>query len=591
MGIAIKLTSFLARIPRTAERLLPDMAAQEADNINVSSGELRPIRPLAEVFTPTAAPVLSMYRAEYNGAEKWQTWTQDVDVAKAPLSYDVEPRYYWTGHGCPRYAKYTDFGTTDYALGIPNPTQKPSASATGGVGSTINRTYCYTFYQPSTGEESGPSPIADVASGKVDGTWTIAGFSNTPVNDRAANYNTSSLKQRLYRTSGTASTFQLVAERAVATTDWTDILTDAQILGDELISADWEPPPVGLTGILCLPNGSMVGFAGNEICYSEPFQPHAWPIAYRQAVSFPIVGIAAFGTVVVVATTSVPYVADGADPSVVQCDRIDKPWPCLSKRSVTSVGDGVVFATRDGLVYVGTGGAQILTESFFTKEEWEPLNPASMVATMVNDRIYVAFTPTDGSTSLLAIKPRESAVISNVTLAASELYTDPNNGHLYVADGKVYQFDAGAGSRMTYNWLSKEIELPEPVNLGACLVDYVSAMSPADLAQAQANYNAIVADNAVILSDATKRGAYNQDAYNVIPMNGDHTQKATPPDEVLSFILYAEEKEIAAVDVTHGKEFRLPSDYKSSMYAIRLVGNVRVKSVKIGETFIDLKRV
>ncbi len=646
---AIKITGFLGEIPRTAERLLPDTAAQEAENVNLTSGEIRPVRPAKTAFTPAGeGPFLAAYRAVYGESEKWRAWPIDVDVAKAPFDVEVEPRYYWTGDGPPRYATFTSFGTTDYALGLTAPTAKPASSAAGGVGTTVDRTYCYTFYQPATGEESAPSPVADIASGKVDGTWTISNFSGAPANSgtytgvfasgvttctspsahnlrtgdlvvinsvelvatvtsatvfkvtgdysaytawaRDAVWNTAGLYQRLYRTSGTAATFQLVAERAVATGNWTDTLTDAQILGDELISADWQLPPENLRGLIALPNGALCGFAGNLLCFSEPYQPHAWPLNYRYGTDFPIVSIANYGTTVVAGTSAYPFVFTGNEPAVVAPERVDNAWPCLSKRSMASVGDGVVYSTTYGVAYVGLAGPTIFTKSLFTREEWQPLNPSSMVCAYSEGRLFIAYTPVGQMTRTLIVSPGEASSLVRYNQSPAELYADPSNGLLYQVGSTVDLWDAGEGLRMVFNWLSKEIELPEPVNFGAAKVEFASLLSDADRVQAQANYVADLAFNQVIIDSKDQVGAYNDDDFNAIAVDGSHLIVPRLASDWLSLTLYSRDGEFSNTTVFDDQAFRLPSGFKSDILSIRLTGNVRVKSVKLAESMIGLKQ-
>ncbi|MCL5459966.1 hypothetical protein M3M33_15115, partial [Loigolactobacillus coryniformis] len=86
----------------------------------------------------------------------------------------------------------------------------------------------------------------------------------------------------------------------------------------------------------------------------------------------------AYGTTVVACSKGRPYVATGAEPASVTMDSVDKVWPCLNKRSVISIGDGVLYATTYGLAYVGMGGAAIWTDALYTREEWVPLNPGGM---------------------------------------------------------------------------------------------------------------------------------------------------------------------------------------------------------------------
>lgn len=589
---AQKITGFLGITPRTAERLLPDMGAQIAENVILTSGEIRPMRPAYPVFYP-GSEKQTAYRAFDGTTEKWMTWDVDVDITKAPLSPDVEARYYWTGDGCPRYAKFSEINVVSYAVGIPNPTQKPAASATGGTGSTVNRSYCYTFFQPDTGEETGPSPVAAITTGKVDGTWTISGFSNTPANDRAAPYRTAGLKQRLYRTTGTTGSWQLVAERAVATTNWTDTLTDAQILGDELVSSGWEPPPVGMKGLITIPNGCTVGFVGNQLCYSEPYQPHTYPKSYRYQTESPIVGIAAYGTTVVVCTQTRPYLADGVTPDVVTMQAVSNIWPCKSKRSVASAGDGVIFATETGLAYVGQAGEQIMTKAFFTAEEWRPLVPSSMHVRVIDNRIYLLFLEEGAATKrLLRMDMGEAAALTSFSSKCQSLYADPLNGYLYLVGSEVQLFDGTYGQRETYVWQSKEIELAESTNPAACIIEWQATMNTTEIQAAYSIYNAARAANQLIINAKRQVGAFAQVGFNTDPINGSSSLVDPPdPTERLTYTLLDHGVARFSKDVLPGVPFRLPSGYKTDVLAHQLVGNVRVKYIKVAESMIGLKAV
>lgn len=587
---AQKVTGFLGITPRTAERLLPDLGAQIAENVILTSGELIPMRPAYPVHFP-GSERKTAYRAYDGTTEKWMTWTSDIDVTKAPLSPDVEARYYWTGDGCPRYAKFSEINVTSYAVGIPNPTLKPAITVAGGVGSTVNRSYCYTFFQPDTGEESGPSPVADIVSGKVDGTWTITNFSGVPANDRAANYRTAGLKQRLYRTTGTTGSWQLAAERTVATTSWTDTLTDGQIPGDDLVSRGWEPPPVGLLGLITIPNGCTVGFVGNQLCYSEPYQPHTYPKTYRHQTESPIVGIAAYGTTVVVCTQTRPYVADGVTPDAVTLQAVSNIWPCKSKRSVASAGDGVVFATETGLAYVGQAGEQIITKNFFTAEEWRPLVPSSMHVRVIDNRIYILFLENGAATRrLLRLDIGEAAALTSFSSKCQSIYADPLNGYLYLVGNEVALFDGLYGQRETFVWQSKEIELAESVNPAAALIEWQGTMNSTEVQSAYSIYNAEVTVNQTIINAHKTVGALAQIGFNTDPING--ASALVPPHvpaERLTYTLLDHGVARFTQDVLPGKPFRLPAGYKTDVLAHQLVGNVRVKYLKVAESMLGLK--
>ena len=655
---ALRIGPFGPIYPRTAERLLPDGSAQEATNVNLLSGEIRPIKqPL--LVSAEMAGKLAVYRAEYAGAETWRGWAMDVDVAKVALSAEVEARYAWTGDGPPKQARYANFGTvaSDLTLGIPNPTIKTSVSHSGGVGAATSRLYCYTFFSQD-GEESGPAPASDIVTGKVDGTWaigavtamgafppnsgTVTGAYSSPdttftdtvdhflrVGDqvtisstamlvtaiptsktfkvamdysaatawaRLANWNTSGMKRRLYRSAGTTATYQLVNDD-VGTT-YSDTLTDAQILGDELISDGWKPPPVGLSCVAVLPNGAMVGISGTLVCFSEPYQPHAWLDSYQYGMAHIGIGLAAFGTTVVIGTSGVPYVADGVEPANVTLQDVASVWPCLSKRAMVSVGDGVMYATLHGLAYIGQGGPKIWTQpEFYTREEWQLLDPSSMICAVAEGKVFVRHVPVSaGSAKILVFHPQEpQAALTKLSINCVELYADSVNGRLYLVDADgAKQYDARIGSRLEYEWLSKEYELPTPVNFGAAKVDFVSETTAADVAAVQAAYDAAVAlqgakiVNGVGAMNGRRTGLNNDSALNgytpALPISPDTTAYVT-------FTLYSKGTLKYSKTLYGSESFRLPAGYKSDIYSIQLNGTVRTKSVKIAETMAGLRQL
>lgn len=581
-----KITGFLGLVPRTAERLLPDMAAQIAENVNITSGELRPMRQPYMVHAPSVqADMFAAYRAFDGVTEKWRTWQADIDVVKGSLSPDVEARYYWTGDACPRYANFTNWGSTDWALGLPGPVSALTVAPSGGTGATVSRFYVYTFIN-ALGEESAPCSASALATGKVDGTWTLSGFAASITNDRSVSYNQAGLKQRLYRTAGDNASFQLVAERAASASNWSDTTSDAAMLGDDLISTGWLPPPVGLTGIISLPNGALAGFYKNQLCFSEPDQPHAWPMSYRTEMESEIVGIAAFGTTVVACTKTRPYVATGTDPSVVTMEAVSDVWPCLSKRSVCSVGDGVVFASKHGLAFVGLSGNSILTKAFFTVEEWEPMTPSSMVCRVANGRLYLLYSPAGGASSqLLRLDVGDTMQLTSLSGKCNTLYVDPLNGELYLVSKEVYIFEGLFGSRSSFVWRSKEIELAQPVNFGAVLIEWEGTLTAIEVQAAYAIRQAAMANNQAGITAGVDVGALNQLGFNTDPVDG--SSRLTEPTDVEEFVKYSlfdHDELVASRDVLSGELVRLPGGYKSDVVTHQIEGNVRVKYLKIAET-------
>lgn len=646
----IRIVPFMGMLPRVADRLLGDGASVDATNVNLTSGEIRPIRQPSNVYTPSGtAPWLSVHRAEWNGSQTWLSWNKEVDVARAPLPTSVESRYYWVGDGEPRYAVFSGLPSAFFSLGIPKPLAAPGVSHSGGTGAAVSRFYAYTFFS-SLSEEGQESPVSAFVTGKVDGTWAITGmdafpdssgtgtaahaagvttFTNTgnhwlrvgdevvigsstvavsavtsasvfkvPGNftgatawSRKAPWNTSGMKRRLYRSSGTAGVFQLVHDDVGVT--YNDTLTDAQIMGDELISQDWGPPPANLEGLISLPSGAMAAFFDNQLCFSEPYQPHAWPVAYRRATDFEIVGIESYGTTVVACTNGRPYVAQGTEPASVSVESVDKVWPCLSKRSVVSIGDGVIYATTHGMAYIGMGGASIWTEAFYSREEWSPLAPSTMVSAAVEGRVFVRHVGTDGTNGILVFSPAESSMgLTRLSLVPDELYADSINGRLYLVDASGVQlYDAGDGPRLNYSWLSKEYHLPSPVNFGAAKVDFIGEMSEADYAKAAADYAAALAANEALLPGYKGVGGINGSGINALMVNGSNLNPISLPEiESGTFTLYCDGVAVYSRNlVADQSAFKLPAGFRTENIAVGLTGSIRIKNVKLAESMQGLK--
>lgn len=649
--------AFGGMLPKVSSRLLPENAAKQAQNVKLQSGELRPINgPRVEYLPEKTMPPLTIYRAR-NGlsAYGWFSWPFDVDVVRAPLSVEVESRFYWTGDGEPRFARYSDAvsgGGDDYpyaffALGIPAPTAKPAVSPSGGTGSNVTRFYCYTFFS-QFGEESAPSPLSDETVGKIDASWSLSGMGAFPTSGnsgtavyaagettftnaasapswlrvgdqivisgqtvtvtatpaahqfkvagnfgaatswtRKAPWNTSGMKRRLYRTTGTKGTFQLVHDDV--DTSYSDTLTDAQILGDELISADWELPPVGLKGLCVHSSGALLAFVGNQVYASEPYQPHAWQRI--TGTDYPIVGIAVFGSEVAVATEGNPYVVSGVEPASMTPTKIDGMYPCVSKRSIVSVGAGAIYASKQGLIYIGQGGVKVFTEDFYSPDEWRPLNPSSMISEYTNGRLYVAYRTALGESAILFF---DGALHLSYGLDVDELYADQASGDLYIGtiDG-ISLFDSPVSYPLISNWRSRDVVLATPANLGAAKLDFKVAIDPDTLAALIAQRAAAIENNQALLAAGGFFGAMNFSGYDELGVNSSvaYYVPPVPPSNEIQFVMRSGDEVIFQKVVSDTKAFRLPAGMKYDTVSVEVSGQGTVYEIRLAETMQGLRAV
>lgn len=315
------------------------------------------------------------------------------------------------------------------------------------------RVYVYT-YVSAYGEEGEPSPVSDPIDidGSLPVTLTMAGA--------PAGAYEMSLK-RIYRSSTVGSTakFQFVAEVPVAQGSYTDSLTQAE-LGEVLPTEGWIPPPAGLKGLRMMANGAAVGFVGRTVYFSEPNLPHAWP--HKYTIDFDIVGIATFGQTVAVMTTSFPFLIQGADPAAMTPTKLELPQACVSKRSILETGDGVIYASPDGLVTIGAG-ASVLTQSLMSRDIWQTYVPASMELFLYERRVHCFYNTGSTRGCLIFDTTGQGAPMTTtdvpVTTAVTGGYFDAKTDTLYLVQGNsIVRFDRG--SAMTATWKSKLFRLP-----------------------------------------------------------------------------------------------------------------------------------
>lgn len=313
-------------------------------------------------------------------------------------------------------------------------------SVRASIAATLNQiatSYVYTFVN-DIGEESGPSPASATVL-KDDGTAiTVTTPTAIPsgINDA---YGVET--KRIYRavTGNTGTAFFFVAEIPLAQADYVDELTDSE-LGDALESEGWALPPDDMRGIIALPNGIMAGFRRNQLCLSAQNRPHAWPVNYRLNTDTDIVAIGNIDNTVVIGTEAFPYTATGNDPAAYSMTKLEKPQACVSKRSLAYLTDiGVVFASPDGLIAIaGNGRITNITDSIFTRRQWQDLEPESILG-VAHDDVYHFFSGAlqsgDGGDTrqgrALDMKPNGFGLIE-LSYHAAASYADPLTDQLYL---------------------------------------------------------------------------------------------------------------------------------------------------------------
>lgn len=592
----LRIAAFSGMAPRVSKLLLKDNEAQIALNAKLASGELRARRKPGVLAqrAPVPPETQTIYRHTTTSNDTlWLKWESDVDVVPGPVYDSNENPIYLTGHGSPKKTNSTLSPLGQYLeMGVPNPTTAPSVSASGGSGSAESRTYLYTFISQfgSIQEESGPSPASALVNVLPGGTVTVSGL---PSAAPSGAYNIT--KVRIYRSvTGTNSTpFLKVADVNIGTTSYADTVT-AVNLGQVLPSASYEPPPADLKGLVSMANGILAGFRGNEVYFSEPYIPHAWPSSYSLTVEFDIVGIKPFGESLLVATTGNPFVISGASPAAMSQTKLPMYEPCISKRSIASDSSGAAYASPNGVIRVAQGFSGNVTRNLFTRDDWSKLVPQTMLGVMWDNYYFLFYTDIFNENTkrgLILDSSTPTAAVTITTLHTEAAFVEPTTASMYVVeDNEIKEWEGDRINFLPYEWRSKVFILPRPVNFGAAQVeaeygDIETGEALASVAEQRRQEN-----EQIFASTINLRGSINQVTLNNLLINGSVLKPipAVVDGRYVLLTIYCNDRMVASINLRSRKPVRLPSGFKGDRWEFQVNGNVPLQAIKIAETAKEL---
>jgi hypothetical protein len=586
----LQIKGFSGVVPVTGERALQDNFATTAVNTWLYGGELRGIRPATNLIACNSSTrrVLRIPRRTMGGDPAYPTsipppsylgdsvWVQftdiDTDIVKGQLVEDQYERYYFcsptTGPMFNTYARLRD-GLAMYKLGVPapfapnaapgtDPYRTLIASVTGGAAPVVTRAYTYTWVN-IYGEESAPA-LPATAAGNANGVWNISNIIS-PVNEFAGYADFQ--KKRLYRTITGASgqtTYYRVAEIAAGVTTYADdtaVMTDAILAGKlKLESTSWQPPPATLKGFIAMPNGFLIGFDGNNVYMSEAYHFHAWPPEYKQATETPIVGLGILGQTCVVCTQGYPATVTGSKPATCAFTKATTGEPCLSRGSIVSGPQGVVYASQNGLNMVGPGGISNVTEQIITKDEWlRDYSPAYLRAVryqngylalrmppLPSPRSAFFLDPSDLKVALTELSDFEAIVAVNIDFWSGEVFP--------LKAGMIQRWDPPTDELMPVQWRSKEFQYPYQENFGAYAIYW----------------------------DDARYSSYNYGT-SILPTN-----------QKVRLKVFADRRVVYDQQVPkNGRGVRLPSGFKADIWQFEISARAPVYSLHIASTMKELK--
>lgn len=578
----IKLAAFTGESPRTTPRLLPDTGAQLAQSVRLEDGELSPYRkpyPVHEITGISAGSVKTIYRHLGN----WYAWDKVVHAVPGPVAQD---RLYYTGDGAPKMR----VGSTVYDLALTAPNVALSVTATGSLDTTTSATRLYVYTRVTDfGEESEPSPVSNEILWSSGMTVTLSGFVAAPAG-RAFS------KQRIYRSqSGTTGGTNLffIAERADTGANFVDTVGTADF-NEPVPSLNWNPPPAGLTGLVALPNGIMAGYIGKDLYFCEQYRPHAWPVAYSLSTNYDITGLAASGSTLVVGTKGTPEIVGGTTPDTMTMQHVDLPMPCVNTRGMVDMGYAVLYPSNDGLVQVQDGIPNLVSGAMLTRDQWQRMDPATMVCGQFYGRYYASFRYVDSNSTT-----QEGTLIFDITgqqpflirsqHRADAMFYDLTDNRLYMAIGnQVCEWDSKLSDNDLMTYRSKAYLTPQPTSFGAILIESDGRQDDAGLQAFLDASTAIRAGNEALIASGHIGGALGTGSLGSVSVNGD-LLKPMPNGPQIAVNVFADGEFVATFTDVNDTQRIAP--VLARQWEAEVTGNIAIQQVTMAGTAQELRRI
>lgn len=617
----IVLNNFSGIMPRMSPTQLPNENGQKARNVKLTSGEIRPWKLPKAVHSCVLDAVATIFRMDGNGSSVWLEFPVDTDICYGPLYDQDEFRLYYSEYGDCKKTNWklaTEAGSGAYPrnwlhMGVPYPATAVNCNVTApedtSAENTQTRVYTYTYVSEfgSVLEEGAPADGTTCTGYYSGGSVKLTGFANPPTD----HYNIT--KIRIYRqvTGNEDSTYLLVDQidlvnhkfpksgmsmNGVVFDDYSyvDTRTTAQ-LGKELDSLYYSEPPKGLKGLVSMPNGFLAGFVGNQIWFSEPYLPHAWPSSYMLTTDSPIVGLGVYGATLVVCTTRQPYTVTGAHPGSVTQEKLPMNQPCVAKKSIAYDQYGVLYASPYGLVAVAAGQIDVFTRETVSQDEWQDYTPSTMIAAMYNN-LYMCGYKTGDYSEMLVFARGDTPPMTTYGFDPVSLFVERGTGRVFAlseTDNIIYQLDADEVNKEVYEWKSKRYAFQYATSFSAMKVDADFSANAMISEWKKKEQEVIEYNNEVWAKFESNRmgleGGINTCPVNVHDVNGS-LMKPLVNEAAFRYVqitLYVDSKPVYTKRFTSSKAVRVPP-VKGYSWEIGIQGNLDMISFSMASTMREL---
>lgn len=463
----IRIDSFSGIMPRLHPTLLPDGCAVTAHNCRLKSGKLSPLRQPSQVGDmrirlenglDKIANAQTVYLWRRNGGvEEFMAWPDVVKIAPSNIADDTLRRIFVTGNTgigdgkkepCAYISTVSGAGFARHTLvkeKLPNLTtdgESPTLTlAEGSAADTDNLRYTF-FFQTWVDAYGYESPVSDI---DPDTDEVVYNDGDT-VTAAAVNAPDGAVTRRVYKvvTGMQTESIQFIAEQAKIGVDFSEMTftvkdEDAGEVLPRIVS-----PPSDLSWMTYMPGSFYAGFSPSTprtVMFSDVNRPSSWPDDYCYDVRDDLVGLAVSGNTVYALTKGAPWVLTGTAPESMSAAVCSSPQACVSARSICVMAGAVFYASQDGVCMMSpnsdyAANVVVLTEKYFSKREWEELNPSSCIMDGYDGALFCWFTLAGGGRRGYVIDLREgaAAVTTHDEQAKASFYDVEDDALYYVRE-------------------------------------------------------------------------------------------------------------------------------------------------------------
>lgn len=317
------------------------------------------------------------------------------------------------------------------------------------------------------GEESAPSPATTIDMQYIQQAVCVQAYTQ-----QAGYYPLKGMT--FYRTSqGSSDYFAVSTEYTQPGQTLNDTSTpagDAPGTAIVLASFNWVPPPAGARNLVALPNGIFAVSDGKDIWFCEPYRPHTYP--YSMTLPHAVVGMCAADNGMVVTTTAFPFWVSGAHSSGMSNQLIQAVQAGISNESMCRVGDGVVYASNDGLVFVrGLQASLNESERFFTREKWRDRYKSRLrKLKLFSHDGYICGIFNSGYGFYIRLD-ENAGTMTEVSTTGLGAFLLPQTDAVYIGtDTGIQEFSGNYATTRPFYWYSKERVIARPQNFGAAQI-------------------------------------------------------------------------------------------------------------------------